>query len=164
MIRLKKEKLELRKTIIKLHQKGKKQTEISDLLDVPQSTVSYWIIRFNKTGKLEDRPKSGCPSKLNKNEFKEFKEVLLDFPPARFGGKSFGWTTKMAIQYVKDHYNLQYSMRRMQELFHKFGLNLITPRTEHKMASHAARTVFRMDFKKNSKENIWIAPSLISTK
>jgi transposase len=159
-----KEKLQLRKSMIKLHKKGKKQSEISYLLDVPQSTVSYWIIRYNKTSKLEDKSKSGRPTLLSKDKIKELKKTLLDFPPPRFGGESLGWTTKMAIQYIKDVYYVNYSMRRMQELFHKFGLSLITPRTEHAKASYAARTVYRMDFKKNSKKNIWVAPSLISTK
>lgn len=161
---MKQEKIELRKAIIKLHKKGKKQPEISFLLDVSQSTVSYWIIRHKKTGKLEDKPRSGKPSKLSKEQLQELKNVLLDFPPQRYGGKSLGWITKIAIQYVFDTYGVKYSMRRMQELFHNFGLNLITPRSEHNKASYAARTVYRMDFKKNSKTNIWVAPSLISTK
>jgi len=161
---LKKEKLELRKTIIKLHQKGKKQTEISDLLDVPQSTVSYWIIRYRQTGSLEDNPRPGCPSRLDNKQFKELRKVLLDSPPLRFGGESFGWTTKMAIQYIKDNFGVEYGMRQMEKLFHKFELNLITPRVEHRKGSNAARTVFCMDFKKNSKRNIWIASSLISMK
>lgn len=161
---MKQEKLEQRKAIIKLHKKGKKQPEISFLLDIPQSTISYWIIRHKKTGRLEDKPRAGKPPKLSQEQLKEFKQVLLDFPPERFGGKSFGWTTKMAIQYAKDKYHANFSMRRMQELFHNFGLNLITPRPEHAKASHAARVVYRMDFKKNSKTNIGIAPSLISTK
>ena len=161
---MKQEKIELRKAIIKLHKKGKKQPEISFLLDVSQSTVSYWIIRHKKTGKLEDKPRSGKPSKLSKEQLQELKQILLDFPPQRYGGKSLGWITKIAIQYVFDTYGVKYSMRRMQELFHNFGLNLITPRSEHSKASYAARTVYRMDFKKNSKTNIWIAPSLISTK
>ena len=161
---MKKEKLILRQNIIKLHQKGKKQTEISYLLDVPQSTVSYWIIRYNKEKRLIDKPRSGRPSQLTKEQKAELKDVLLDFPPARYGGESLGWTTKMAIQYIKDKFNVLYGMRQVQKLFHKFGLNLITPRQEHKKASHAARVVYRMDFKKNSKKNIWIAPSLISTK
>ena len=157
------EKLELRKRIIKLHQKGKKQPEISYLLDVPQTTVSFWIRRYNTSGNLKDKPRPGKKPKLNKTQFSELKKVLLDFPPSRFGGKSAGWLTKMAITYVKDTYGVKYSMRRMQELFHKIGLKLITPRTEHINSSYAARTVYRMDFKKNSKTNIWIAPSLIST-
>ena len=121
------------------------------MLDVPQTTVSFWVRRYNKTKNLKDEPRPGKKPKLNKLKIKSLKEILLDFPPKRFGGESLGWTTKMAIQYVKDKYGVKYSMRRMQELFHKFGLNLITPRKEHAKSSYAARTVYRMDFKKNSK-------------
>jgi transposase len=143
-----------RQAIIQLHKKGKKQTEISYLLDVPQQTVSYWIIRYKQTGNLEDKKKTGTKPKLSKENFQELKTTLLDFPPSRYGGESIGWLTKMAIDYVKKTYNVTYSMRRMQEIFHDFGLNLITPRLEHKKSSYAARTVYRMDFKKNSKKNI----------
>jgi len=161
---MKLEKLELRKSIIKLHKKGKKQPEISYLLDIPQTTISYWIRRYEQIGILEDKKKSGRPKWLSNANSNKLKNALLDFPPERFGGKSLGWTTKMAIQYVKDNFGIIYSMRRMQELFHKFGLNLITPRTQHVKSSYAARTVYRMDFKKNSKTNIWVHQSLISTK
>ena len=161
---MKKEKLILRQNIIKLHKKGKTQTDIAFLLDVPQSNVSYWIIRHKKTGKLEDKPRPGKISKLSKSNLRMLKETLLDFPPARYGGETLGWTTKMAIYHIKNKYGVTYSMRRMQELFHKFGIKLITPRSEHVKSSYAARTVYRMDFKKNSKKNIWIAPSLISMK
>ena len=152
---MKKEKLILRQNIIKLHNKGKKQDEISYLLDVPQSTVSYWIINFKKENRLTDNPRSGRPSQLTKEQKLQLKERLLDFPPSRYGGKSMGWTTKMAIQYVKETYKVKYGMRQIQKVFHKFGLNLITPRSEHSKASFAARTVYRMDFKKNSKKSIW---------
>jgi len=157
------EKKMLRATIIKLHKKGKKGVEIADLLDISQSTVSFWIVRWRTTSSLEDKPGRGMKSRLTKNQMSELKKVLLGFPPPRFGGESMGWITKMAIQYVKDTYGISYSMRRMQELFHKFGLNLITPRPQHRKTSHAAKVVYRMDFKKNSKTNIWVAPSLIST-
>lgn len=161
---MKNEKVILRQNIVNLYSKGKKQTEISYLLDVPQQTVSYWIINYRKEKRLTDRPRSGRPSQLTKNQIAELKETLFGLPPKRFGGECFGWTTKMAIEYVKEKFNIRYGMRYMQKLFHKFGLSLITPRQEHKQASYAARTVYRMDFKKNSKKNIWIAPSLISTK
>jgi len=161
---MKKEKLILRQNIIKLHGKGKKQDEISYLLDVPQQTVSYWIINYKKENRLIDNPRSGRPSQLTNEQKKELRQVLLDFPPSRYGGKSMGWTTKMVIQYLKETYRVKYGMRQIQKLFHKFGLNLITPRSEHTNASYASRTVYHTDFKKNSKKNIWIAPSLISTK
>jgi transposase len=161
---LKKEKLILRQNIIKLHDKGKKQTEISYLLDVPQSTVSYWIIRYNKEKKLTDRPHSGRPSQLSKEQKAEIKKILHDFPPSRYGGESMGWTTKLLIQYIKDNFGKSFGMRYAQKIMHKYGIELITPRSEHAKSSYAARTVYRMDFKKNSKKNIWVAPSLILTK
>lgn len=158
-------KITLRNTIVKLYfEKKKTQNEISNLLDVSQSMVSFWIVRYKKTNSLNNLPKDGRPSFISKEDTKKLKKALLGFPPPRFGGKSLGWTTKMAIQYAKDEFGITYSMRRMQELFHKFGLNLITPRTEHKQSSKLVRQVYRDDFKKNSKMNIWIAPSLISMK
>jgi transposase len=147
-----------------LHEKKKSTREIAYLLDISKSKAAYWVKRNKDTNLLEDKPRSGKPAKLNQKEFDELKMVLFGFPPERYGGESSGWLTKVAIQYVCDKYGVKYSMRRMQELFHKIGLNLITPRTEHAKASYAARTVYRMDFKKNSKKNIWVAPSLISTR
>jgi len=161
---MKTEKLILRKNIIRLHEKKKKQTEISDLLGVPQTTVSFCIRKYKKENSLIDKPRSGRPAQLTKNQVNELKNVLLDFPPPKYGGESLGWDTKMAIQYVKEKFSVSYGMRQMQKLFHRLGLNLITPRTEHKKSSEAVRIVYRMDFKKNSKKNIWIAPSLISTR
>lgn len=158
------EELAIRKKIISLHKKSKSVRDIAYLLDVSKSKAAYWIKRYKETGKLENMYRSGCPARLNKIQLSKLNESLLDFSPNRYGGKSLGWTTKMAIQYVKDKFNVSYGMRQMQKLFHKFGLTLITPRSEHTKASYAARTVYRMDFKKNSKKNIWVAPSLISMK
>jgi len=158
------EKIAIRKKMISLIKKKKSVREIAYLLDVGKSTVSYWKIRFEKSGSLADLPKSGHPSYLTKDQLKELKTQLLDYAPERYGGESLGWTTKMAIDFVKERYGVIYSMRRMQELFHKFGLNLITPRSEAYSGSKLARNTFRDEFKKNSKMNIWIAPSLILTK
>ena len=155
---------ELRQKIVQLYQKGKKQPEISYLLDIPQSTISYWIVRHKQTGDVASRPRSGRPTRLTKTQLEELRKTLHDEPPAQYGGAKIGWSTKFAIKYVKDTFCVAYSVRRMQELFHRLGLSLITPRSEHQKGSHAARTVFRADFKKNSKRNIWVPTSSLSTR
>ena len=157
-------KIEIRKTIIKLHEKGKKQTEISELLDIPQTTISFWIKRYRKTNSLNNRVRSGKPSKLTREQFEQINHALHDFPPSRYGGESMGWTTKMLIQYIKDKFGITFGMRYSEKIMHKYGISLITPRSQHTKASYAARVIYREEFKKNSKKNIWIAPSLISTK
>jgi len=164
VILLNPEKIQLRKSIVKLHKKNKSQTEIAYLLDVPQTVVSYWIRRYKATECLTDMPRSGKPAKLSKAQLEEVKKELNDVSPERYGGESIGWITKSAIDYIFSKYGVKYSMRRMQELFHELGLNLITPRSEHYNASKLARNSFREEFKKNFKKSIWISQSLISTK
>jgi transposase len=151
-----KEKLQLRKSIIKLHNKGKSQPEISYLLDIPQTTISYWIRRYKLTGDLNNKKAPGKASKLTKKQFEEVKNFLLNNTPKRYGGESLGWTTKLAIKHIKETYGIIYSVRRMQELFHIFGLSLITPRSEAYKGSKLARNSFREEFKKKLKMNIWV--------
>ena len=156
--------LAIRKKIISLHKKGKSTRDIAYLLDLSKSKTAFWVKRYKDTNSLDNNPRSGKPSKLTKKQLTEVKNHLLDYAPERYGGESIGWTTKMAIKFIKDKFGVTYSVRRMQELFRKFGLSLITPRSEAYSGSKLARNSFREEFKKNFKENIWIAPSLISMK
>jgi transposase len=157
-------KIALRKSIIMLHKKGKTQMEISFLLEVPQTTVSFWIRRFKQTKSVIDKEHPGKPGKLNKDDLTLVKEHLLGYAPERYGGESLGWTTKIAIDFVQKQFGVKYSMRRMQELFRIFGLSLITPRSDYYKSSLLARNCFRDEFKKNSKISIWVHPSLLSMK
>lgn len=151
-----------RELIISLHKKKKTVREIGDTLDISKSKAAFWINRYKETGSLKDKPRSGKPSSLTEEQFEMIKKALHDFPPPRYGGESMGWTTKMLIQYVKDEFGVSFGQRYAQKIMHKHGIRLITPRPAHKKGSKAARIVYQMDFKKNSRKNIWVAPSLIS--
>lgn len=153
-----------RELIIGLHKKKKTVREIGYILGISKSKAAFWINRFDKTKSLENKSRSGRPSRLNAEQIFRLKKDLLSSPPKRYGGESFGWTTKLAINYVKENFGVTYGMRQIQKLFHKAGLSLITPRSQHNKSSYAARTVYKEEFKKNSKKNIWVAQSLISTK
>lgn len=158
------EKIAMRNAMIKLHKKGKTQIEISFLLEIPQTTVSFWIRRYKQTNSVLDKPHPGKPGKLSAQDLALVKKHLLGYAPERYGGESLGWTTKMAIDFVHKTYGVKYSMRRMQELFKIFGLSLITPQSNYYKSSLLARNSFRDEFKKNSKISIWLHPLLLSTK
>ena len=57
---------EMRPAIIKLHEKGKSEREIADLLDVPKTTVHRHIKRYEETGRHENKPR-GKPEKSARN-------------------------------------------------------------------------------------------------
>lgn len=158
------EKEKERELIINLSKKGKTVRDIAFDLDISKSKADFWINRYKKTKSLADIPKSGRPALINKNQFTKIKKALQDQPPERYGGESIGWTTKMLLQFIKDNFGVDYTIRYAEILMHKCKLSLITPRSEHKSASYAARTVYRMDFKKNLKMSIWVPNSSILTK
>ena len=161
---MKSDKIKERELIIRLADKKKSVRYIADALGVSKSKASFWIRRYKKTNSLDDLPRSGKKSQFTKEQFSEIKNTLNDFPPSRYGGKSMGWTTKMLLKHIKENYGFSFGMRYAQKIMHKCGIKLITPRSQHVKSSYAARMVYRMDFKKNSKKNIWVAPSLILTK
>lgn len=146
---------EKRKLIIDLRTTGKTEEEIANILSTSQSTVSYWIIRHKATGSVKSKEKSGRPARLSASQAENLKAALHRKPLERYGGKSFGWTTKLARKFISDEYGITYGIRRVQKLMHKFGLSKITPRPEHMKASKTARDNFKRNFKKNSKEPIW---------
>jgi len=153
-----------RELIIRLHGQERTVREIGKILGISKSKASFWIIRHKKSGTLKDRPRSGKPPMLTKEQFQKVNEALHGYPPSKFGGESMGWDTKMLIQFIKDNFGVAYGVRNAEKIMHKCGIRLIKPRTTHIKASKSVQNAYRSDFKKNSSRNIWIAPSLISTK
>lgn len=153
-----------RELIISLHKKGKSTRDIAFHLDISKSKAGFWVKRFRDTKSLTDVPRSGRPPRMSTTQLDELRATLHDTPPAHYGGKKFGWTSKMVLQHIHDRYSVSYGLRQVQKLLHKSGLSLITPRSEHQKGSYAARTVFRMDLKKNSKQSTWAPTSSHSTK
>ncbi len=121
------DKIKERKLIIKLHFIDKKKTrEIEKILDCSQSKVSYWICKHKQGLSLEDKPRSGRPSRLSKEQFEKLKITLQKKPnQKRFGGQSLAWTTKMITKYVKEELKVNYKATQIRVLIKKCGLSLI---------------------------------------
>jgi len=67
-----------RELILKLYNEGKKQEVIASILGCSQSKVSFWIIRYKKDGKFDNKPRSGRPTKLNGNKLASLKARITD--------------------------------------------------------------------------------------
>lgn len=142
-----------RELIIKLSKEKKTCREIASLLGVSKSKASYWKSRFDKTGKLEDMPRNGRPTGLTKKIVEETKQQIKSLMLEKNGKGSF--YSKEALQILEHKTNKKYSLRHVQRIMHKMGFSLITPRTSHIRKDEKAQQKFRMEFKKNSKRNIW---------
>lgn len=144
-----------RELIIKLHQEGKSTYNIANTLGVSQTKASFWIRRFNKTGNLENKPRSGRPTKLNDKNLEEITK-LIKLKLLAPKSKKAGISSKEMLKLIEEKTSKKYSLRHAQRTLHKLGLSLVTPRVNHVRNDKAAQEKFRTEFKKNSDRNMWV--------
>jgi len=143
-----------RELIISLHKKNKSTYEIADILGISQTKASFWVRRWKKTGSLNNLPKSGRPTPANKKFLESFKQTLLN----KTNNKT-GLNSKEVLGLLSKKTHKKYSLRQTQRILHKLGFSLIAPRPQHINKDPKAAELFKEEFKKNSKKNIWAIQS-----
>lgn len=143
-----------RELIVKLYNEGKKQDDIASILGCSQSKVSFWLIRYRKSGNLNNRLRSGRPTKLSAEKLSSLKKKIAK-SLIEANKKHSGVTSKEIKQIIEKEACKPYSLRHIQRLLHKMGFSLITPRTSHIKHNKEAVEKFRSEFKKNSNDPIW---------
>ena len=143
-----------RELIVNLHNKGKKQEEISDLLGCSQPTVHRWIKNSNTRRTLETLPRSGRPTKLTKKTLVRLKEKILS--NIKQANKEYcSVSTKEVKSLINKEIGEIYSLRHVERIMHKIGFSLIKPRPQHLKHDQKKVDKFRDEFKKNSNRSIW---------
>ncbi|MGM5487812.1 MAG: winged helix-turn-helix domain-containing protein [Nanobdellota archaeon] len=144
-----------RKLIVRLHNKGKNQQTIADLIGCSQPTVNLWIHRSKKKNGLKTLQRSGRPTVLSQSKLNQLKTDLkhkIEQKNAQFGSV----TTKEIREFIHQEVGELYSIRHVERIMHKMGFSLITPRTMHTRHDQDAVDKFREEFKKKSTQSIWI--------
>ena len=144
-----------RKLIVKLHNAGKKQEYIADLIGCVQSAVNRWIKRSKEMDSLESRPRSGRPTKLKGQTLERLKKKILD--KIESTNKEYNSvSTKEIKDLISQEIGEVYSIRHVERIMHNLGFSLITPRPQHLRHDQEKVDSFRGEFKKNSNRSIWV--------
>ena len=143
-----------RELIIELLKKNKTCRDIADILGVSKSKVSFWNRRFEKTGSLKDKPRSGKPTPLTKEKLQIVAKTLRD--KVVVVKNKAGFSSKEVLELLNKEAGRIYTLRHAERLLHKMGLSLITPRTSHIRHDETAVAKFRMEFKKKLGRSTWV--------
>jgi transposase len=145
-----------RELIVKLRKEGKTCVEVAEILGVSKSKVSFWTLRYNETGCLEDKPRKGRPTLLTEEKLhklkEEIKKTILDQR-----GRA-GLSSKEILVFIEKETGKTYTLRHVERLLHKMGFSLITPRINHIRKDEKAQETFREGFKKNYRTRMWTIP------
>lgn len=114
---------------------GVSSYEVGRRLNCPHSKVLYWTARFEKEGLsgLKTRSRSGKPPKLPEDSEKRIREIITS---------GSGWQTKTVKEVIYRESGITYSQRHVVRLLHQWGLEQITPRKRHPMASEEEQREF----------------------
>jgi len=94
-----------------LYYKGYDPQEIAEILDKNERTISDWIEKYLKSDikELRNKPRSGRPTKLSKDEEKELEETIINKTPSGFGYKWKIWDIKTVKDFVNGKYEAVFS-------------------------------------------------------
>ncbi|HIH38082.1 winged helix-turn-helix domain-containing protein [Candidatus Woesearchaeota archaeon] len=147
--------LQTRELVLKWTNQGKTQQEIADLAGCHQSAISRLLAKYNKIGSIKNRFRSGRPTPLTKETLARLKGDFAQ--KARATNKNFcSIDTKKFSQLIEQTTHKKYSTRHVERILRKLDFSRIAPRSQHIKNDPEKVAVFRQEFKKNSKRNIWI--------
>jgi len=143
-----------RELIVRLHEKGKNQQEIADLIGCSQPTVHKWIACFKIGRTLDTLPRSGRPTNLTKKRLSEVKNKIL--ASIEVANNEFcSVSTKQVGKIIHQEIGELYSLRHVERIMHKLGFSLITPRPQHLRHNQEKVDQFRDEFKKKFSRSMW---------
>ena len=144
-----------REMIVRLSNQKKKQQEIAAIIGCSQPTVNFWLQRERKGLSLQTLPRSGRPTPLTKRTLAQLKKEFAH--KAREANKKFcSINTKQFSTMIQERTNKNYSPRHIRRILHEINFSRITPRSQHIKNNPAKVEAFREEFKKNSKQSIWV--------
>ena len=105
--------------------KIKSSYKIAELADTSHTKVQRWIKRFNKSGfeGLKDRPRSGKPSALTKEQKQELEKIIEN--PGEFKA---GFNTIELMDKIEKRFGVKFTPQYTRRMLKKMRYNLITPR------------------------------------
>lgn len=148
---MKSAKIKERELIIKLAKEGKACREIASLLAVSKSKASFWIVRYAETNSLEDKPKSGRPTKLTNERLSDISEKIKS--KLKEQKNKAGFSSKEVLDILEEETGKRYTLRHARRLLHNMGFSLITPQVSHIKKDKNAQNKFREELKKNFRWN-----------
>lgn len=91
---------------------------LTERYDIPQSTVYYWLDRFEEMPideAIEDEDRPGRPPALTAEERDEL-QVDLNQSPQTFGFAPTSWTTETVRGHVSERYGSEYSYGHIRRI------------------------------------------------
>ena len=123
-------RLRIRLLAVSHFTEGLSRTQIAKYLKVSRTSVNKWVKAYLTYGidGLKEKPHSGRPSKLTKEQLDKIKAYVIDNAIKKEGGRLQGKDIK---EYIKTNFDVTYQKTNIYHLLHELNLSWITTRSMH---------------------------------
>lgn len=124
----------IRLQIVILARQGHTAPQIAQATGVSRRPVQAWVQRYNAEGVvgLWDRPRSGQPPKLPRDQEEAFKQRLRQGPLADDDQGVCTLRGKAVQRILAEQFNAAYSLGGAIDLLHRLGFSCLKPRPRHR--------------------------------
>lgn len=122
---------------------GQSVAETAGQFALRKSQLYAWVARYHAQGVagLRDRPRSGAPQRLAREQEAPFLERLHAGPPAESGLAA--WRGEDIRSLLWDVFGVRYTLSGVYALLHRLGQSNLVPRPRHPKADPAAQAAFK---------------------
>lgn len=138
---------------IKLIRKGASQISVAIFLEVKKQVVSKWWRTYQKQGlsglKMKSRANITDKSKVNADQAKAVRKIILDKTPDQLNFGFMLWTREAVRQVLKRNYNIEIGLSAVGRLLKKMGLTPQKPmKKAYEQSSAAVRKWLKEEYPK----------------
>ena len=128
---------------------GWRTSKVAELFDLSRWSVVKWVRHANSEGTamVEDKTRSGRPSRLNVSCKQELAQALRQ-SPKHFGIERVRWDGIVVVEYLKRYHHVTIRVRRAQLLLHELGFSLKQPIYKYAQATQKGVKEFYKELKK----------------
>ena len=126
--------------------RGKNINAIAEILDVERSTIYDWIEKWRADRTVDDKPRSGKPSKLTPEDDKEIKDLIDNKKPKDFGINAATWTTRELREYFLKSHNKDIDEETIRVHLRKTGAKYVKSQLRYKEADMNKQVEFAQNF------------------
>ncbi len=123
-------------------QKHGSLTETSKALFISMTTVQSWLNRFRENGLkgLQEKPRSGRPEKLTKEQLHELEKEIEILTSEQEGGRIKG---KDIQEKIEEKFGVKYHLNALYHVLHRHKYSWITVRSKHPGSDLAEQSEFK---------------------
>lgn len=141
--------MHVRYMVIYHHLKGETNVDIANIFNVCAHTAGNYIRKYKTNGlsSLVPAPKSGAPKFLSKEQEEKLKEIITLNTPDNVGFPNRkNWNTSLAMQWVNNNFNIEYSRSGMLKVLHRLDLSFTKPTYTLAKADPMKQEEFKVSF------------------